>query len=173
MSRRTAAAALVALLVLAGCGGLPAENGTTTDATTEGERVIAAPPSGNQTTEATRPTDVPTTRETTRTTTATYNQDVGYEVRASNANGTAKNVTVRIAPENDSTPVFEESMTLSPNESREFDVEFPHAGAYEVTVEVGDETLTRRWKISVRDPDHGLSVYVAQDGEVHVGFVAI
>ena len=177
MSRRTAVAALVALLVLAGCGGLPTESDTTTDATTgttaEGERVIAAPPSGNETTGVTPDSTTRTTASTVRETTVTYNQDVGYEVRASNADATAKNLVVTITPENGSTPVFDDSMHLAPDESREFDFEFPHAGTYEVTVEVGNETLTRDWEVPSRDPDAGLSVSVAEDGEVHVGLHAI
>lgn len=203
MSKRIVAAALLACVVAAGCSGPFLGEGTTdretTDAT-DSERVIAAPPSSettgesgangtatNGTTERTVETTqgttettqgtVETTRETNGTTTqatvATYNRDIGYEVRVSNAGGTPQNVTVRIAAVNDSAVAFAESVRLAPNESREFAFTFPHAGPYEATVALSDETVTRRWEVAVRDPDEALSVHVSPEGEVYVGFVAI
>ncbi|MFC7082263.1 hypothetical protein [Halorussus caseinilyticus] len=197
MSKRIAAVALVACVLVAGCSG-PFAEGEGTDETTEvtanSERVIAAPPSNQTTTgsstvstagsaptpttgDATALTNATATNGTNVTTsganTATYNRDVGYEMRVSNAGATARNVTVRIVAANDSAVAFDESVRLAPNESREFDFVFPHAGAYEATVRVGDATATERWDTEVRDPDHALSVHVSESGEVYLGFVVI
>jgi hypothetical protein len=177
MSWRVAVLALVVCVVLAGCGGPGAENETTTGSNANGTRVVAVPPNETVVEPGTSQATLTTTAETTRPadteTTVTYNQDVGYEARLSNANETAKNVTVSVVSENGSTTVFEESVRLSPDESLTYNFTFPHVGAYAVSVEIGDETVTRQWEVAVQDPDHGLNVYVSRDGEVHVGFVAI
>lgn len=234
MSKRIAAAALVACVLVAGCGG-PFAGGetesTTTDSTGDSARVIAAPPSNDTTTvrransatttgtasagtqattggdrsgdaaddtaadenvvpaeatadgetppgtTGTAASDVETTatdgNATTRETVVTYERDVGYELRVSNARGTAQRVTIRIAAVNDSAVAFDDSVRLAPNESREFGIDFPHAGAYEASVEVGGANVTQRWEVAARNPDDALSVHVAPNGEVYVGFVAI
>ena len=115
-----------------------------------------------------------TTRRTSATATpATFDRDVGYEIRVSNAGPTARNVTVRIAAANDSAVAFAESIPLGPNESSTFGVDFPHVGEYEAEVSVGDETATRRWEVAERNPDEALSVHVSESGNVYLGFVSI
>ncbi|WP_435176655.1 hypothetical protein [Halorussus sp. AFM4] len=119
-----------------------------------------------------------TSRRTTGTgnetaTRATFDRDVGYELRVSNAGPTARNVTVRIAAANGSAVAFDESIRLGPNESSTFGVDFPRVGTYEAAVSVGDETATRRWEVADRDPDEALSVHVSESGEVYLGFVEI
>lgn len=212
MSNRIAAVALVTCVLVAGCGGPFAGEGTTegetTDSTTDSERVIAAPPS-NGTTAASRANGAATTgtatagaptgtdggavgseatggeatgdettleangTATTQENVATYDSDIGYELRVSNAGETAHRVTVRVAAVNDSAVAFDDSVRLAPNESREFEFTFPHAGAYEASVEVGDANVARRWAVASRNPDGALSVHVGPDGEVYVGFVEI
>lgn len=122
------------------------------------------------------PAELTTARRTTGTETetrATFDRDVGYEVRVSNAGPAARNVTVRIVAANDSAAAFAESSRLGPNESVTFDVVFPHAGAYEAAVSVGEETATRRWEVESRNPDEALSVHVSESGNVYLGFVSI
>jgi len=110
---------------------------------------------------------------TTAETAATYDRNLGYELRVSNAGPTARIVAVRVASANDSTVAFEASVALGANESAKRDFEFPAAGTYEVTVTVGDARATDEWAVSSRDPDDALSVHVSDEGEVYLGFVAI
>lgn len=110
---------------------------------------------------------------TTRETVATYDSDIGYELRVSSARETPQRVTVRIEAVNDSAVAFADSVLIVPNASREFEFGFPHAGTYEASVEVGDASVTRRWEVASRNPDDALSVHVAPDGEVYLGFVGI
>ncbi|NHN60232.1 MULTISPECIES: hypothetical protein [Halorussus] len=233
MSRGMAVAALAVCVLVAGCGGLFADgerteeptDGTTRDATANGERVLAAPPdsadnasdgaetgtggtegggtstagstatatsgstgsatsntagsttgaalSGPTTAEPAELTTTGRTNGTETATRATFDRDVGYEVRVSNAGSTPRNVTVRIVAANDSAVAFAESIPLGPNESVTFDVVFPYPGAFETEVSVGGETETRRWEVAERNPDEALSVHVSESGEVYLGFVAI
>lgn len=144
----------------------PGATGTVTGGTTDSAVTDA--------TATAEPAELTATRRTTGTETrATFDRDVGYEVRVSNAGPTARNVTVRIVAANDSAAAFAESSRVGPNESVTFDVVFPHAGAYEAAVSVGEETATQRWAVESRNPDEALSVHVSESGEVYLGFVAI
>ncbi|UPV75308.1 hypothetical protein M0R89_04385 [Halorussus limi] len=187
MSRRWIGAVIVCVL-LAGCGG-PATDGDGTDdattATTSAERVVAPPP-GNATAESApngtetvgAETNVTTANATaanatTREQVATYDKNVDYELRVSNAGPTARTVAVRVVAANDSTVAFEVSLDLSANESAERDFDFPAPGTYEVSVEVGDARATEEWEVAARDPEDALSVHVSEDGEVYLGYVTI
>ncbi|WP_135853635.1 hypothetical protein [Halorussus salinus] len=114
-----------------------------------------------------------TSNATTAETAATYDRNLGYELRVSNAGPTARTVAVRVASANDSTVAFEASLDLGANESAKRDFEFPAAGIYAVTVTVGDARATDEWSVSSRDPDDALSVHVSAEGEAYLGFVAI
>ena len=107
------------------------------------------------------------------TTAATYDQNLPYELRVSNAGPAARTVTVQISDANNSTVAVEMSMNFGANESAKRDFEFPTTGTYEVTVTVGDARATEEWNVSARDPDDALSVHISADGEVYLGFVSI
>lgn len=170
---RLAAVALIVCLLLAGCGG-PSDESATTDAetTADATRAIAAPIS-ETTGESGETTTGTETNRTTHETAATYNQNMPYEVRVSNAGETPRNLTVRISAANDSTSAFEATVRLSANESREFNFTVSHVGEYEARVEMDGEITTQRWDVASRDPKRALSVHVSVDGEVYVGFVDI
>ncbi|UPW01357.1 hypothetical protein M0R88_04445 [Halorussus gelatinilyticus] len=186
--------AVVVCVLLAGCGGPSTDGGTgETTQTTSAERVLAPPPgtttapeTGSTTGAATGGTGATAanaattnastsnaTNGTAQTTMATYDKNVGYELRVSNAGPTERTVTVRVVDANDSTVTVEVSVDLAANESVERDLDFPSAGTYEVSVEVGDASATEEWAVASRDPEDALSVHVSEDGEVYLGFVAI
>lgn len=157
-----------------------AADGDTADNTSAGDVVPAAvtasgetPPEATGTAASDAETTATDGTATTRESVVTYDRDVGYELRVSNARETAQRVAVRIAAVNDSAVAFDDSVRLAPNESREFGIDFPHAGTYEASVEVGDANVTQRWEVPARNPDDALSVHVAPNGEVYVGFVTI
>jgi hypothetical protein len=198
MSTRIAAAALVACVVVAGCGGVYDE-GTTDRATTHAtnaERVVAAPPSNGTTTNGAGATvedadrrdgttastevtgassrdDAPPETTATRETVETYDTDVGYELRVSNAGGTPRTLTLRVAAVNDSAVAFARTVRLAGNESREFEFDIPHVGTYEARVGLDGTNVTQTWAVENHNPEDALSVHVSPEGEVYVGFVEI
>jgi hypothetical protein len=107
------------------------------------------------------------------TTEETYERNMPYEVRISNTGTAHRNITVRVAAENDSAAVFEVSSRFAPNETREFDFTVASPGEYEARVEVEGAVTTKRWDIGARDPERALSVHVSPDGRVYVGFLDI
>lgn len=78
-----------------------------------------------------------------------------------NASGTERTVTVTV--EGEST-VFDDELTLPPNDRVTFDVDFPRAGTYVVRAEAADgpEADEYEWQ-ATKDPDGWVTVRIRDD----------
>jgi len=149
------------LLITAGCATEPAENPsqTTTTATDTPTKEL---------------TTVTSTTETTAapTTTKGVFGSIEEELKVQNYLDSTERVRVEIRSDN-GTVVFDRTLQMDENSSREFDFEFPHTGAYTVAVNTSLGNETRTWDVTRRNPTVAMTVVLIGDDELHVGVEAI
>ncbi|WP_162224552.1 carbohydrate-binding protein [Halorussus amylolyticus] len=118
-----------------------------------------------------------TSRETTtrETTTAEYVRPLDYDLRIANypENETEIAVTIEAVNESNASAVFDRTVTLASDGSKEFDIDFPRAGTYRVSASVAGQNATFDWDVRTENPDSGASVVVDRDGGIRINLVAI
>lgn len=151
----------VVMVSIAGCTlDLGEETQTTTVETTEGTTVA----------EETETTERQTTAETTterQTTTIDYTRGLPHELRIANYRDEKVEVSVRIEADN-GTAIYNDTIAISPNTTKEYNLTFPETGSYEVTANTTANTESSQWRVVSKDPDGAASIVLAKDGELHV-----
>jgi hypothetical protein len=137
------------LIVLAGCSV-----GTSGTQQSPSEPGSATPsPTGTQSPSSTSPVG-----------TASYSHDL--LVRNFQENETAT-LWVRIQT-SDGTRIFNSTLTLTPSESREFDIEYPSAGNYSITTTRQETNYTYQFTIEGTPPSYEIIVSATDEG---VGYI--
>lgn len=157
----------VVMISLAGCTlDLGEEPQTTTVQTTE-EATIAEK---TETTEQQTTTTETTTEQ--QTTTVDYTQGLPYELRIANYREEKAEVSIRIEADN-GTAIYNDTVTISANTTKEYNVTFPETGSYEIIANTTTNTESSQWRVVSKDPDEAASIVLAKDGELHVAIETI
>lgn len=152
----------VVMVSIAGCAtDFGGETQRTTVETTE-ETSIAEE---TETTER-QATATETTTER-QTTTVNYNKGLPYELRIANYREEKAEVSIRIEVDN-GTAIYNDTVTISVNTTKEYNLTFPETGSYEIIANTTTNTESSQWRVVSKDPDGAASIVLAKDGELHV-----
>jgi ABC-type glycerol-3-phosphate transport system substrate-binding protein len=155
LSRLTLAVVVSCLVLTAGCGGFAGSSSQMTE-TVEDPQTTSTATTADEMTSATN-------NATATTTTISYTEGIETDLRISNSQNQSQTVKVDVTAEN-GTVVFEEEVSVGPDESLTFNISYPGAGTYAVTAVAGNESAVHEYDIQSSDPGTRIGVVLVEDG---------
>lgn len=153
----------IVMIPIAGCSADREEERRTTTIETPGTTTVP---------EETETTEQQTTTTERRTTTVDYTRGLPYELRIANYREERVEVSIRIEADN-GTAIYNDTVTISSNTTKEYNVTFPETGSYEIIANTTTNAESSQWRVVSKDPDEAASVVLAKDGEMHVSVQTI
>lgn len=147
----------VGLILVAGCTTSQGDTQTTTVETTEIE---------------TSTLEKAETTTEQQTTTNENTKNLPYELRVANYGEEKAEVDITIQAEN-GTNIYNSTVIISGNSTKEFNLTFPETGSYNITANTTTSRKNQSWNVKAKDPAGAASIVITKDGELHVDIKVI